>query len=124
MIKLVLQMFINLVLTIFIELGISLLLGIRKRNDINNIIYINCITNIVLNYIINILSIIFYEMEKRKLFWEYLFGQFTVQCPQAQCKNPCNYIQHWNYIPDRLCTCCKEVIPVISADNFSVIKME
>lgn len=61
MIKLVLQMFINLVLTIFIELGISLLLGIRKRNDINNIIYINCITNIVLNYIINILSIIFYK---------------------------------------------------------------
>lgn len=61
MIKLVLQMLINLILTIFIELGISLLLGIRKRNDINNIIYINCITNIVLNYIINILSMIFYK---------------------------------------------------------------
>ena len=59
MIRLILQMLINLVLTIIIELGFSLLIGIRKRNDINNIIYINCITNIVLNYIINICSFIF-----------------------------------------------------------------
>ena len=61
MIKLILQMLINLVLTIIIEIGFSLLLGVRKRNDISNIVYINCITNIVINYIINICSLIFYK---------------------------------------------------------------
>lgn len=61
MIDIIFRMFINLVLTILIELEIGFILGIRKRNDINNVIYINCITNIVLNYIINICLFIFYK---------------------------------------------------------------
>lgn len=55
-----LQMIINLILTIVIELFISLLLGVRKKIDIINIIFINCITNIILNYLINIISYFLY----------------------------------------------------------------
>lgn len=49
----------NLLLTIIIELGIALLLGIKEKNDILNIIVINCITNPILNYIMMIVEYLF-----------------------------------------------------------------
>ena len=48
----------NLLLTIIIELAISLILGIKEKKDINNIIIINCITNPILNIILLIINII------------------------------------------------------------------
>ena len=50
-INILIQMLCNLSLTIIIELGIALLLGIKEKKDILNLIVINCITNPILNYI-------------------------------------------------------------------------
>lgn len=56
MFNIFLQMIINLALTIIIEVSFSLILGIRNRKDIYSILFINCVTNIVLNYIMNIIK--------------------------------------------------------------------
>ena len=48
----------NLLLTIIIELAISLIIGVKEKKDINNIIIINCITNPILNIIL--LMIMYY----------------------------------------------------------------
>ena len=61
MFNIFLQMIINLVLTIIIEVSFSLILGIRNRKDIYSIIFINCVTNIVLNYIMNIIKYFVYS---------------------------------------------------------------
>ena len=50
-INILIQMLCNLSLTIIIELGIALLLEIKEKKDILNLIVINCITNPILNYI-------------------------------------------------------------------------
>ena len=50
-INILIQMLCNLSLTIIIELGIALLLRIKEKKDILNLIVINCITNPILNYI-------------------------------------------------------------------------
>lgn len=47
---------ISLILTISIELLISLLIGIRKRNDIISIIVVNILTNPIVVFIANILN--------------------------------------------------------------------
>ena len=61
MLNIFLQMIINLVLTVTIELVIGLILGIRKKSDIYNIIFINCVTNIIINYIMNIFKYFIYS---------------------------------------------------------------
>lgn len=61
MIKLITQMIVNLLLTIVIELSLGLIIGVRKKSDIYDIIFINCVTNLVLNYIINICSFFLYK---------------------------------------------------------------
>ena len=49
------RMLLSLSLTIIIELLLALLIGIRKKSDILNIIIVNCITNPVLNYIMMVI---------------------------------------------------------------------
>ncbi len=61
MFNIFLQMIINLVLTIIIEVSFSLILGIRNRKDIYSIIFINCITNIIINYIMNTIKYFIYS---------------------------------------------------------------
>ena len=50
------KMLINLLLTIIIEIAIALILKVRNRKDIINIIIINCITNPIVNYFMLIVS--------------------------------------------------------------------
>ncbi len=54
-----LQMMRNLLLTIIIETAIALILKIRDKDDIKNIIYINCITNPIINYVMLVIFYIF-----------------------------------------------------------------
>lgn len=61
MLNIFLQMIINLVLTVIIELVVGLIIGIRKKSDIYNIIFINCITNIIINYVMNIFKYFIYS---------------------------------------------------------------
>lgn len=61
MFNIFLQMIINLVLTVVIELCFSLILGIRNRKDIYNTIFINCVTNVMINYIMNIIKYFVYS---------------------------------------------------------------
>lgn len=77
------QMLWNLLLTIIIELGIALLLGIREKKDILNLIVINCITNPILNYIMMvvmyltfnniIMYFLFFLLEIMVIIIEYIF---------------------------------------------------
>lgn len=60
----------NLLLTIIIELAISLILGIKEKKDINNIIIINCITNPILNII---LLIIMYFISNNIIIYSLIF---------------------------------------------------
>lgn len=60
----------NLLLTIIIELGIAILLGIREKKDILNIIVINCITNPILNYI---MMVVLYLTSNNLIIYSLLF---------------------------------------------------
>lgn len=55
----------SLILTIFIELLTSILIGIRKRNDIISIIAVNTLTNPIIVFISNIL----YIFKNSLLYW-------------------------------------------------------
>ncbi len=58
-INIFIRMLWSLLLTIIIELLLALLIGIRKNNDILNIIIINCITNPIINYIMMVIVYLF-----------------------------------------------------------------
>ncbi len=68
------QMLWNLSLTIIIELGIALLLGIKEKSDIFNLIVINCITNPILNYIMMIVT----YLTSNNIIIYFLFSLFEV----------------------------------------------
>ena len=82
-INILIQMLWNLLLTIIIELGIALLIGIEKKKDILNLIVINCITNPILNYIMMvvmyltlnniIIYFLFFFFETMVIYLEYRF---------------------------------------------------
>lgn len=52
------SLIISLVLTIIIELSISLILGIKTYNDIRTIILVNICTNPIVVYIANIINLL------------------------------------------------------------------
>lgn len=58
-INIFIRMLWGLSLTIIIELSFALLIGVRKNNDILNIIMINCITNPIINYIMMVIVYLF-----------------------------------------------------------------
>ena len=65
-----LQMMRNLLLTIIIETAIALLLKIRNKDDIKKIVYINCITNPIINYV---MLFIFYFFSSALIQRSFLF---------------------------------------------------
>ena len=63
-----LQMMRNLLLTIIIETAIALVLKVRDKDDIKKIIYINCITNPIINYVMLVIFYIFASTLIEQLF--------------------------------------------------------
>ena len=59
------NLIVSLILTIIIELAISIIIGIRKRNDIITIITVNTLTNPIVVFIANII----YTLENALLYW-------------------------------------------------------
>ena len=65
-----LQMMRNLLLTIIIETAIAAILKVRDKDDIEDIIYINCITNPIINYV---MLFIFYFFSSMLIQQSFLF---------------------------------------------------
>lgn len=59
------NLIISLISTIIIELAISIIIGVRKRNDIITIITVNTLTNPIVVFIANIV----YTLENTLLYW-------------------------------------------------------
>ncbi len=59
------NLIVSLISTIIIELAISLIIGVRKRNDIITIITVNILTNPIVVFIANII----YTLENALLYW-------------------------------------------------------
>lgn len=51
------NLIISLILTLVIELFMSILIGLRKRNDIITVIFVNTLTNPIVVFIANIIKI-------------------------------------------------------------------
>lgn len=74
-INILIQMLWNLSLTIIIEVGIALLLGIKKK-DILYLIIINCITNPILNYIMMI--VVYLTSNNIIIYYNFLLFEIMV----------------------------------------------
>ncbi len=70
-------MSIPLLLTIIIECLLAFLLKIKRKNDIINIIYVNCITNPILNYLMIVID---YFFSKRIFNIILIFLELMVIC--------------------------------------------
>lgn len=61
------SLIISLVLTITIEVTLSLLIGLRGENNINTVIWINCVTNPVVVGITNLRYILLHNLIVRNI---------------------------------------------------------